>query len=528
MSRQHSSILTPKLVVIVAAASLAVGCIGGAGTVMTIRTINSTSSSSQMGEFGQGGQNAPGGQGGQGGANTMSFDYTGEYAATESADGESKELSGQQLDQSAADSNVVNAQNGGTLAISESTLSKSGGDASNDDNGNFYGVNAVATAVGEGSKITLADSSLTSNANGGNAIFATDSGTVWANNTTISTQQNNSRAMDATYSGTIIANEMTATTQGDHSATLATDRGGGTVSVTDSELSTAGSGSPLLYSTGNVQVNNVTGTATGSQIAGMEGLNTILINDSVLESTITSQTASDPVANGVIIYQSTSGDAEASTGEHATFQAKDSTLKSAIQSGSMFYFTNTTADVVLSNTTLDFDSSKANLILAAGNDANNWGSAGSNGATVNFTGIGQTLEGDVEADTISTVNLFLTEGSTWTGAATITENANGSTSEAPISVNVDATSTWVVSGDSTISTLSVADGGQVVDESGRTVTIVAGGQTVVQGDSDVTVTVTGSYGTTVTLSDDNALTTDLIVDRSEFDTEFGTSTTWSF
>lgn len=81
----------------------------------------------------------------------------------------------------------------------------------------------------------------------------------------------------------------------------------------------------------------------------MEGLNTILIKDSTLESTVTGKTASDPIANGTIIYQSTSGDAEASTGEHATFQSVDSTLSSAIGSGSMFYFTNTTADVVLQN-----------------------------------------------------------------------------------------------------------------------------------------------------------------------------------
>jgi hypothetical protein len=49
----------------------------------------------------------------------------------------------------------------------------------------------------------------------------------------------------------------------------------------------------------------------------MEGLNTILIYDSVLTSTLTTKTASDPIADGIIIYQSTSGDAEASTGSTA-------------------------------------------------------------------------------------------------------------------------------------------------------------------------------------------------------------------
>lgn len=236
----------------------------------------------------------------------------------------------------------------------------------------------------------------------------------------------------------------------------------------------------------------MTGTASESQLVGMEGLKTVLIRNSTLSSSQTGKTASDPVADGVIIYQSTSGDAESTTGEAATFQAVDSKLSSAIQSGSMFYLTNTSADVVLKNTELDFASSAARLLYAAGNDANNWGQAGSNGATVKFTGIGQQLAGDVVADTISSVDLHLTEGTTWAGAASIEQNAAGSTSDAPMTVNIDGSSQWTVTADSTVSSLNVAEGAKVVDADGKTVTIVAGGQTVVQGDSGPTVTVTGS------------------------------------
>ena len=319
---------------------------------------------------------------------------------------------------------------------------------------------------------------------------------------------------------------MGISTQGDHSASIATDRGGGNISVTNSTLSTAGSGSPLLYSTGDIEVSGVTGTATGSQIAGMEGLNTILINNSTLSSTITDKTASDPVANAVIIYQSTSGDAESTTGEAATFQAVGSTLSSAIQSGTFFYVTNTTANILLQGTTLDYDSSAANLIQVEGNDSNNWGTASSNGGTATLTLADENVKGNVSVDTISSLALYLTGNSTWTGAASITENANGSTSDSPITVNVDDGSTWVVTADSTVSELNVAEGGSVVDESGKAVTIVANGQTVVQGDSSLTVTVTGSYSTTYDGSGASSAATDLI-DRSAFDAEYGTSTTFA-
>ena len=454
-------------------------------------------SSSQPAEPPSGGMGtAPGegGAGGPGGANTMTFDYTGSYSGAITADGESVSASDATYEATEADQNAALAQNGGALALTGVTLAKSGDDTDGD-RCNFYGVNSILLAVGENSAVNVSDSTLTATSEGSNAIFATDGGTVTASGVSIRTTADNSRGLDATYGGTINATDMDITTEGDHCATVATDRGGGTITVADSALSTAGSGSPLLYSTGDIEVTGITGTATGSQIAGMEGLNTILIGSSTLESTLTGATASDPIADGIIIYQSTSGDAESTTGETATFQAADSTLKSAIQSGSMFYLTNTSADVVLKNTVLDFDSSAADLLLAAGNDSNNWGSAGSNGATVRLTGIGQTLEGNVAADTISSVDLHLTQASTWTGMASIEQNSASSTSDAPITVNVDGTSTWVVTGDCTISALNVADGARIVDASGKTVSVVADGQTVVSGDSDVTVTVTGSYST---------------------------------
>lgn len=304
----------------------------------------------------------------------------------------------------------------------------------------YSGTNSVSLTVGEDSTAVIDGTDITASSSGSNGVFATDSGTALVNDTSIETMADNSRGLDATYGGTISANKITADTQGGHSAIVATDRGGGSISLADATLSTAGSGSPLLYSTGDIQVNNVSGTSSGSQIAGMEGLNTILIKDSTLESTVTGKTASDPIANGIIIYQSTSG--------------------------------------------------------------------------------------GVTADTISSVDLYLLDGAAWIGAATITDNAaagsgTGTASDAPITVNVDGTSTWGVAKDTTISALNVASGSD-----GNTVTIVANGKTVVSGSGDVTVTVTGSYSTSVSAGSDTELSSDTI-DRSEFDSRFGTSTAWT-
>ncbi len=484
------------------------------------------------GEGGMGGapDGAPGGEGGfGGGANTQTFDYDGTFQATVSADGTDEDIESATVEQTSEDSNVANAQNGGTLTIVDSTLTKSG-EGSDADDDNFYGVNSIVLAVGEESTATVLRATLEATSTGSNAIFSTDGATVYAYDTTISTTQDNSRGLDATYGGTIVAANMAITTQGSHSASVATDRGGGSISLVDSSLSTAGSGSPLLYSTGDIEVSNVTGTATGSQIAGMEGLNTILIADSTLESTNEGTSGSDPVANGVIIYQSTSGDAETATGDTATFQAARSSLTSAITSGAMFYLTNTSADIVLADTDLDFDTGAASLLIASGNDANSWGTQGENGATVRLTGIDQVLEGAIEADGSSSVDVYLTEGTKWTGYAAAYDGEGAvalSDGESSVSVSVDSSSTWVVTSDCTVASLTVAEGGTVVDTEGNAVTIVdASGSVLVEGEGDTTVTVAGDYGTDYDSSAAGTLSEDLI-DRSGFDEWAGTSTSFS-
>lgn len=463
-----------------------------------------------------------GGEGGGGSADTQSFDYSGSYSGALSVDGTEESSDGETYDASDSTTNTVLVQNAGTLDLTDATLTKSGDD-SDGDSCNFYGVNSILLAVGEDSTARVADTTLSADSEGSNGLFATDGATIWANNVDISTTSDNSRGLDATYGGTVIANDATIDTEGDHCAGAANDRGGGYVSVTNSTIDTAGSGSPVLYSTGAVEADNVTGTASGSQIAGMEGLNIIRIANSSLESTITEATASDPIADGVIIYQSTSGDADTSTGERALFEVRDSSLTSAIESGTMFYLTNTSADIVLSNTVLDFDTSAANLITVEGNDSNNWGTSGSNGADVTLSAHDQTLEGAISVDTISSLDVYLVDGSTYTGATEITENAAGGTVDEPLSITIEDGSTWVVTGNSTVSNLSVADGAEVVDADGDAVSIVADGDTVVEGDSDYTITVNGTYSTDADTSGAIALA-DASVDRTDFDDYYGTST----
>lgn len=462
-----------------------------------------------------------------GGADTQNFDYSGSYTGALTADGKEVTSDKETIEASKSDQNALLANNGGTLTATGATITKSGDDTDGD-RCNFYGLNSSVLSVGEKSNVYLSDSTVKSTSTGSNALFATDSGTIYANSVDITTTKgDNSRGLDATYGGVIYGNDLNISTEKAHCAALATDRGGGYISVTGSTLETKGSGSPLLYSTGDIEVDNVTGTASGSQIAGMEGYNRIIIYNSDLKSTNDATSGSDPIKNGVILYQSMSGDADTSTTSVADFEAVNSKLTTAITDGAMFYVTNTKAKMVLKDTEIQTGSDDVALIQATGNSSNNWGTEGKNGGTLTFTGYGESLSGNIIADTISSVDFYLMDNSNWTGATEIQENSKGSTSEAPIKISVDGTSTWTVTEDCTVSALAVAEGGKVVDSQGKTVTIKADGKTFVEGDSDITVTVTGSYTTEVEAGELTQAATK-VLDRSEFDSHYGTTTKFGY
>ena len=376
-----------------------------------------------------------GGAGGPGGDLSGSETGSIELAGVFTVDGTSGTSDGEEIASSSADENTVLVKNGGSLILENGTLDKTG-DTSSTDESNFYAVNAVFAAAG-GSTAEISDTVLTSSAEGSNAIFATgEDSTVTADNVTIHTTGNSSRGLDATYGGTVNATNVDITTQGAHCAPIATDRGEGTITVNTGTVFAAGDGSPCIYSTGDITVNSLTGTAAGSQAAVVEGKNSITMTDTDLIGA---------GENGIMLYQSTSGDAAEGT---ARFEAADSRLTTT-SDGPMIYVTNTQAEAFFENTELVFTSGV--LANVAGNETNNWGTPGSNGGQFTLTGINQVFEGDVTCDEISTFALSLTQGSTFTGAVN-TEN----TAQAA-AVSLDADSAWTLTGDSYVTVLTNAD-----------------------------------------------------------------------
>ena len=306
------------------------------------------------------------------------------------------------------DENTIIVNNGGNLSITDSIITKSG-DATNIENSDFYGINS-AILVQKDSIATIKNSKITTSAKGSNAIFATgENAKISINNSTIETiGSNSSRGLDATYGGLIEADNITITTKGESSATLATDRGEGTIKVTNSNLTTNGKGSPIIYSTGDISIDNTTGVANSSQMVVVEGKNSATVNDSILTSSgIGNRNNVDKA--GVMIYQSMSGDSIEGLGVfNSTNTSLTITEKSEVyKTAPMFFVTNTDAEINLTNTKLKYGS---NILLSVvGTDE--WGIKGENGGNVTMNTNNQTMSGRIIVDNISTLNINLVKTS---------------------------------------------------------------------------------------------------------------------
>ena len=347
---------------------------------------------------------------------------------------ENKSIAHESMTNTTADQNAFIGKNKAVIDIENSVFDKTG-DTTSDDNSNFRGQNAVVLGI-EGSQINIKGSNITSNSKGSNAVFATGEGSVInVENTNIHTKSDSSRGLDATYKGTVNGKNLTITTEGAHSATLATDRGEGTINAEAAKLTTSGEGSPVIYSTGNIIVNNVNGIANNSEIGVVEGKNSI---------TLTNSNVTGYKDNGFMLYQSFSGDAESGI---ARLKAENNTLTTHA-TGAFLYVNNTTAEVDLSNNAISMPNTST-LVKAAADSR--WGKTGENGGHLTLRTSNQELSGNIMADSISTIALDMTNGSILVGAV----NTDNAAKEVTVKLSKD--SNWILTGDSYVKSLNNED-----------------------------------------------------------------------
>ena len=424
-------------------------------------------------------QSMGGGQGGPGGqaSGVDSYDAANEYSSDETVSDTSLESTG-------TDENAALVSNGSEVTFSNDAISRTSSDSQGGDNSSFYGVGAAVLAT-DGTAY-VKDSTVTTDSKGGAGLFAYGDGTVYAADTDITTQQDTSGGIHAAGGGKLYAWDLNVETNGESSAAIRSDRGGGTMVVDGGTYTSNGVGSPAVYCTADIAVNNAELTANGSEAVCIEGLNSLRLYNSNLTGNMSDDDQNDTTWT-VILYQSMSGDSEVG---NSIFQMDGGTITS--KNGGLFYTTNTECTIALKDVDITYnDDSEFFLQCTGNNNQRGWGQSGANGSDCNFTADSQDMKGNVIWDSISDLDFYMTNGSTLEGAFVNDESNAGNGEDGYCNVVIDKDSTWTVTGDSTITSMSNA--GTITDADGKTVSIVGtDGTTYVEGDSDYTITV-GSY-----------------------------------
>ena len=344
---------------------------------------------------------------------------------------------------------LTNDEDGGhAVSVSAETASYSNvavvktGEASGDE-ADFYGENSAVFAT-DGATLDLQELIIDTDGTHANAVFSYGSGTtVTIADSVIETKGNCSGGLMTTGGGTMIASDLNIHTYGNSSAAIRSDRGGGIVQVSGGRYVTEGVGSPVIYSTADITVSDAELVSTASEGVVVEGKNSVALNNvELIADNNKKNSDKSSCYNAVMIYQSMSGDAEAG---QASFTMKGGKMTNV--NGDVFFVNNTVATIELTGAAIT-NQDAAGLFLRAA--AAGWGNAGSNGGHVTMTGADQVIDGDMLVDEVSTLNLYLTDGSSFTGAI----NSDGAAGQVYVELSGD--SRWTLTGDSYIDSLTCA------------------------------------------------------------------------
>lgn len=377
------------------------------------KNISSSNTQNQI----QNNMQMPGGQG----ETASNITYTANKEISEDSTIESGEYSS-----TTSNENAIISTGDVDVNLSNITVDKTG-DSDGGDSSNFYGNNSAILAK-NGANLTIKNATITTEADGANGVFSYG-GSATTNN--------------SSSDGTTNASNLTINTSGTSSAAIRSDRGGGTVKVNGGTYTTTGNRSPSIYSTADITVNDATLVAKASEGIVIEGASTVTINNCDLKDSNTKLNGQSTTYKNIFLYQSMSGDA---SNGNATFTAKNS--KITTNNGDTLYITNTTATINLPNNTIVNNDSTGNFLRA---QKDSWGNTGSNGGNVTLIMTQQNAEGNIVIDSISTLDMTMSESSYYEGTI------NGSNEAKSIILKLDSTSKIKLTGDSYVTSLEDDD-----------------------------------------------------------------------
>lgn len=320
------------------------------------------------------------------------------------------------------DESVVYVTDGVELSLSSMRLNKTAGASTVKDNIKRNGMNAAVLADA-GSTLNLYNCELTSHATNADGIAVTGMGsTVFATSPIINISRDNAAGLNVFNGAKAVLEDVTVNTASLTSPAFLAQQGG-TIQVTDANGNMSGADSPIIYSSGNVDITGGRMLSYSSHIATVNGGGQISLEDVSFYGY---------KYYGFQLYNNGKSAENSGTGH---LEIKESTI--AIAEGPMFYVTNTSVNVDLEEVKFGFAKDAPLAEIVAGD----WGEAGKNGGNLVLNAEEQHLEGDIVVDAISSVKVDMGSKVTYKGA--INPNKQGTAV-----VVMDKTSKWTLAADS--------------------------------------------------------------------------------
>lgn len=322
---------------------------------------------------------------------------------------------------------AIIVKNNAIFELNRSLITKSG-DTTSTVSSDSYGLNSAVLAA-TGGKITINDSTIACSGEGSNGVFSTGlNSLITLNNVNITVKENESSGAVTTQDGELVLSKVNIKTIGSNAPAIYSDKNGGQITLSSSKIDTTGLQSPGILANSNMVIRDTQITSSASESIQLRGGNTLTLNNTFLTSTQDRKW-------GVLITQGASSNNDSGSALLDIAQG-EITFKS--NKGSMFYITNTTAEIKLFKTILN--NSAPNLLTAS--SITETDQVGTFGGVVKVRVSSQQLTGDIVGDNLSTIDIYIKDSSSYFGTINKEKSAKS------VNIELDNTSTLTLSGDS--------------------------------------------------------------------------------
>ncbi len=365
-------------------------------------------------------------------------------------------VDGENYTSTGTDENVIHVSGNADVTITHTAITRTSKDSAANAKNDFYGVGAAVIAT-DGTAV-LEHCQITTDANGGSAVASIGAGVVRIFDSTIQTAGEHADGLLVSERGMIDAQNLTVETSGAHSSAVQMGRGDGSIIVDGGTYLTTGDYSPAIFGLSNQKeeggvsmtaIHHATMSASESEAVLLDGNHILHLYDTELASklTVKKRRAGMPNALWSILLLNNN--------EESEFQMVGGSITT--QEGGVIYAKNSKAGLYLSNVSIHYPKQTDFFLCLFA-------------SSMKFTAVHQSIIGDLIASNASKLTLYLKDASTLTGAILMKKVQSDEEDRTDIVVNIAADATWIVTGDSVVTSLHQE--GTIRDADGNDVRIV--------------------------------------------------------